>query len=141
MIFFDSSALLPLFVAEVRSSQMQKIVQDDPSLVVWWGSTIECFSAFARLRRERIIDQMQEQEIRGHLLAVKRMWTEIQPGNDLKALAHQLLLLHPLAAADSLQLAAALVWADKLPSGHQFVCLHARLKDAARKEGFLVRPA
>jgi predicted nucleic acid-binding protein len=141
MIFFDSSALLPLFLNEEHSAQIQEIVQDDPFLVVWWGSTIECFSAFARLRRERIIAVKEEQEIRGQLLDVRRLWTEIQPGNDLKALAHQLLLVHALAAADSMQLAAALMWADKLPSGHQFVSLHARLKDAARKEGFLVQPA
>jgi len=117
---------------------MEAIVRDDPSVVVWWGSTIECFSAFARLRRERIIDSDQEQEIRGRLLDVKRYWTEIQPGDDVKALAHQLLLIHTLSAADCLQLAAALLWADKLPSGHQFVSLDANLLQAARKEGFVL---
>ena len=138
MIFFDSSALLPLFVQEDHSSRLITIVQDDPSIVVWWGSTIECFSGFARLRREHIIDPSQEQEIRGHLLTLKKYWTEIQPGDDVKAIAHQLLLLHSLSAADSLQLAAALLWADKLPSGHQFACLDTKLSDAARKEGFVV---
>lgn len=37
------------------------------------------------------------------------------------SLAHQLLLIHMLSAAGSMQLAAVLLWADKLPSGHQFV--------------------
>ena len=138
MIFFDSSALLPLFIQEEHSSEMEAIVRNDPSVVLWWGSTIECFSAFARLRRERIINPDQEQEIRGRLLDVKRYWTEIQPGDSVKALAHQLLLIHALSAADCLQLAAALLWADKLPSGHQFVCLDAKLLGAARKEGFVV---
>lgn len=140
MIFFDSSALLPLFVDEERSAAMQDIVKDDSPVVIWWGSTIECFSAIARLRRERILDSKQEQEIRRRLLEVKRHWTEILPGNDLKALAHQLLLLHPLSAADAMQLAAALVWADKLPAGHRFACLDARLIEAAGKEGFEIRP-
>ena len=140
MIFFDSSALLPVFIQEEHSSKMRAIIRDDPSLVVWWGSTIECFSAFARLRRKRIIDSDQEQEIRSQLLDVRRHWTEIQPGNDLKTLAHQLLLAHPLSAADSLQLAAALLWADKLPFGHQFVCLDTKLLEAARKEGFIGAP-
>ncbi|HEY4491245.1 MAG TPA: hypothetical protein VI958_04555 [Acidobacteriota bacterium] len=140
MIFFDSSGLLPLFIQEEHSNRIQQIVTKDPSLVVWWGSTIECFSSFARLRRERIIDMDQEGEIRGRLLDVKRHWTEIQPGNDVKAVAHQLLLLHPLTAADSLQLAAALLWADKLPSGHQFVSLDSKLSKAARKEGFVIAP-
>lgn len=140
MIFFDSSALLPLFIQEEHSGQMQAIAGDDPSIVVWWGSTIECFSAFARLRRERIINTDQEEEIRSRLLEVKRHWTEIQPGSDVKALAHQLLLIHPLTAADSLQLAAGLLWADKLPSGHQFISLDTKLSQAARKEGFIIAP-
>jgi len=140
MIFFDSSALLPLFIQEKHSGQMERIVRDDPSVVIWWGSTIECFSAFARLRRERIISSDLEQEIRGRLLNVRRHWTEIQPGDDLKAVAHQLLLMHTLSAADSLQLAAALLWADKLPTGHQFVSLDTKLLEAARKEGFVIAP-
>jgi len=119
---------------------MKKIVRGDPSVVIWWGSTIECLSAFARLRRERIIDSNVEQKIRGRLLDVRRHWTEIQPGDELKAVAHQLLLLHTFPAADSLQLAAALLWADKLPSGHQFVSLDTKLLEAARKEGFIVAP-
>ena len=140
MIFFDSSALLPLFIQDKRSIEMERIVRDDPSVVIWWGSTIECFSAFARLRRERIISSDVEQEIRGRLSNIKRHWTEIQPGDDLKAVAHQLLLMHTLSAADSLQLAAALLWADKLPTGHQFVSLDTRLLEAARKEGFITAP-
>jgi uncharacterized protein len=140
MIFFDSSALLPLFVQEDRSKEIQRIAMDDPSLVVWWGSTIECFSAFARLRRERIIDSAEEQNIRARVLELKNSWTEIQPGNEVKALAHQLLLPYALSAADSMQLAAALLWADKLPSNHQFVCLDAKLAQAALKEGFIVLP-
>ena len=140
MIFFDSSALLPLFIQDKRSIEMERIVRDDPSVVIWWGSTIECFSAFARLRRERIISSDLEQEIRGRLLNVRRHWTEIQPGDDLKAVAHQLLLMHTLSAADSLQLAAALLWADKLPTGHQFVSLDTKLLEAARKEGFVIAP-
>jgi predicted nucleic acid-binding protein len=138
MIFLDSSALLPLFIQEEHTGEMEAAVRNDPSVVLWWGSTIECFSAFARLRRERIINPDQEQEIRGRLLDVKRYWTEIQPGDGVKAIAHQLLLIHALSAADCLQLAAALVWADKLPSGHRFVCLDAKLLRAARKEGFVI---
>ena len=140
MIFLDSSALLPLFVQEEHSSEIEALIRDDPSVVIWWGSTIECFSTFARLRRKRIIDSKQEQEIRDWLLEVQRHWTEIQPGNEIKALAHQLLLLHPLSAADSMQLAAALLWADKLPAGHRFVCFDAKLSEAARTEGFIIAP-
>ena len=140
MIFFDSSALLPLFVKEQRSSEMEKLVRSDPSLIVWWGTTVECFSAFARLRRERVINTKQEQEIRGRLLSLRESWTEIQPSNDVRSLAQQLLLVHSLSAADCLQLAAALLWTDKLPSGHSFACLDSKLAEAALKEGFAAVP-
>ena len=78
--------------------------------------------------------------MRGWLMDIQRHWIEIQPGNGIKALAHQLLLLHALSAADSLQLAAALLWADKLPAGHRFVCLDAKLCEAAQMEGFVIAP-
>jgi hypothetical protein len=46
--------------------------------------------------------------------------------------------MHPLRAADSLQLAAALVAADHDPTTLELVCLDARLATADRREGFRV---
>lgn len=54
--------------------------------------------------------------------------------------AKRLLMVHPLRAADALQLAAALVWAAESPQGLELVCLDRRLKEAALKEGFTVLP-
>ncbi|MDY7036218.1 MAG: hypothetical protein SV375_08680 [Thermodesulfobacteriota bacterium] len=51
-------------------------------------------------------------------------------------MAGRLLCLHPLRAADPFRLAAALIWAEKYPIEHHFVCLDNRLRDAARDEGF-----
>ena len=50
------------------------------------------------------------------------------------------LLLHPLRAADAMQLAAAIVWANGQATGHEFVCLDHRLREAAQREGFTVLP-
>jgi len=46
-----------------------------------------------------------------------------------------LLRIHPLRAADSLQLAAALTVAEQEPSSLSFVCLDQRLAEAAIREG------
>lgn len=54
--------------------------------------------------------------------------------------AGRALLLHPLRAADALQLAAALVWSRGQVAGHHFVCLDQRFREAARREGFTVLP-
>jgi hypothetical protein len=43
-------------------------------------------------------------------------------------------------AADTLQLAASLVWCRERPVGRSFVCLDARLREAAVREGFSVLP-
>jgi predicted nucleic acid-binding protein len=67
-------------------------------------------------------------------------WIEIEPGLTVRARAQALLLSHPLRAADSFQLAAALLWAGPKPTGQAFVCLDQRLRAAARNEGFKVLP-
>ncbi len=56
----------------------------------------------------------------------------------VRLIAQRLLRLHPLRAADSLQLAAALLACEHRPQGWQFVCLDARLSLAAEREGFNV---
>jgi hypothetical protein len=51
MRFWDSSALVPLFVREDRSPILEALVADDPDMVVWWASPVECGSAVHRLRQ------------------------------------------------------------------------------------------
>jgi hypothetical protein len=51
-----------------------------------------------------------------------------------------LLAGHELSGADSLQLAAALIWAGDSPAGRTFVCLDNKLRAAAQREGFLILP-
>ena len=46
------------------------------------------------------------------------------------------LRVHPLRAADALQLAAAFIAADRRPSSLDVVTLDDRLAAAARREGF-----
>jgi hypothetical protein len=140
MKFWDSSAIVPLCIEEENSKKMGKLLIDDISMVVWWGCWVECVSAFARLRRERIINYEKENESRAVLKQLAESWNEILPCEEIKIICNRLLYNHPLRAADSMQLAAALLWADKSPVDHVFVCLDSRLCDAARKEGFIVVP-
>ena len=140
MNFWDASAVIPLCVDEPHSQAVRGIAAEDGSLAVWWGSVVECLSAFARLRREGVLSTGDEDDLRELLGMLSSSWTEIEPSDEIRAIAGRLLLAHPLRAADSLQLAAALVWAGKTPAGHQFVCFDQRLRDAARKEGFKVMP-
>lgn len=140
MMFWDASAVIPLCIDEPQTRVMKGIAKKDGAMVVWWGSLIECYSAFARLRREGLLKPDEEDEVRHILSLLSATWAEIEPSEEIRSLAGQLLLLHPLHAADSLQLAAALVWAGKTPRGHHFVCIDHKLREAARKEGFKLLP-
>lgn len=68
-------------------------------------------------------------------------WQEVLPSDPVRNTAQRLLRVHPLRAADSLQLAAAIVAAEREPPSLDFVGLDDRLNDAAQREGFrIVRP-
>ena len=76
------------------------------------------------------------------LRALESRWQEVQPVEDLKETAKRLLRVHNLRAADSLQLAAAIVASEHRPSSVDFVCLDERLTATAQREGFnVVMPA
>lgn len=76
----------------------------------------------------------------GLLKAFRVGATEVRPSDEVRARAMRLLSIHPLRAADALQLAAALVWCRERTAGAGFVCLDGRLREAAGREGFEVLP-
>jgi predicted nucleic acid-binding protein len=65
-------------------------------------------------------------------------WSEVQPGAALRRLARRLVRAHPLRAADSLQLAAALVASEDHPESLAVVTLDSRLVEAGEREGLRV---
>lgn len=67
-------------------------------------------------------------------------WVEILAGENVRKTAARLLMTHPLMAADSLQLAAALIWSGTPVEKNEFVCLDRKLRESARSEGFIVLP-
>lgn len=137
MRFWDSSALVPLLLREPKSDWARRLLDEDGELVVWWGSAIECASAIARLHREGHIDAAAERNARSLLDTLRAAWFEVQPGDAVREQSLRLLRLHPLRAADALQLAAAVEWAGTPPDGG-FVTCDDRLREAAQREGFSV---
>lgn len=110
MRFWDASALIPLCLKEPRTPPLKKLAQEDTAIVAWWATPVECYSAFARLRRDAILTGTGEEQARQVLSRLAAEWTEIEPSREIRDTAARVLLLHPLRAADSLQLAAALAW-------------------------------
>lgn len=140
MRFWDSSAIVPLCIEEPKSWVVRDLISEDMRIAAWWGSIIECYSAFARLRRENIINYEEESQCRDILSVLSETWIEIWPSSEIKIISGRILLAHDLRAADALQLSAAILWANKSVNGHEFICFDARLRAAAIKEGFRTLP-
>lgn len=140
MRFWDTSAIMPLIAREPLSEEMRRLLEEDTGMVVWWVTRVECVSAISRRAREGSIDHEQETVVRDLLNDLSGSWAEVQPSARLRSLAEQGLIVHPLRAADALQLASALIWCESRTRRRQFVCLDERLRTAASRKGFDVLP-
>lgn len=118
---------------------MLELLREDEQMVVWWATAVECHSALARLSREQP-DQAAGRQAEKILATLATAWAEMEPSEAVRRAAMRLLRVHHLRAADALQLAAALVWAQMDPDGYDFLCFDNRLRHAAQLEGFSVLP-
>lgn len=141
MKFWDTSALAPLLRDEPMSGVMEDLLREDADLLLWWGTPVECTSALGRNHRA---GDLSLEDLNGRLAelqALRAAALEVQPSDELRARAMRLLLVHPLRAADALQLAAALLGCRDQPQSMSFVCADTRLREAAQREGFEVQPS
>jgi predicted nucleic acid-binding protein len=140
MKFWDSSAIIPLTLKEQMSETLKRLIKADEDVVVWWATRVECFSALSRRRREGALSADAELNAKAILSAFSTEWSEVQPSEVVRQRAERLLAIHSLRSADAFQLAAALIWTQENPQGHEIVCLDQNLREAAHKEGFTVIP-
>jgi uncharacterized protein len=138
MKFWDSSAIVPLLLAEAATATVQAIAARDPELLVWWATEVECASALARLEREKVINATEAGQAFERMALLAGSWHEVEPGDGVREAAVRFLRVHQLRAADALQMAAAFVASERRPSTLELVTLDERLAAAARKEGFVV---
>jgi predicted nucleic acid-binding protein len=140
MRFWDSSALVTLFVAQKTTSSVRDLYASDPQVVAWTLSDVEMRSALVRLEREGALAASGLQEA---VKEIETFWPRVNVVTlveSVKSRAKRLLGVHALRAADALQLGAALAVTTDDPRGFGFVSLDSRLTDAARKEGFAILP-
>jgi len=136
--FWDASAILPLLIGETSSPHLRSLAAKDPAMLVWWASEVECVSALARRERDGTLDARAMTVALRRLRQLAGSWNEVDPTDAVRAAAARFLRVHPLRAADSLQLAAAFLAAERDPASLEMVTLDDRLAAAARKEGFAV---
>jgi predicted nucleic acid-binding protein len=139
-MFWDSSALVPIIVPAQASTTLVALVGSDTRRTLWWASPVECQSAVFRRHRETPLPVAALDGALRRLRDLVVASDVVPPTIPLRERAGRVLGGHPLRASDALQLAAALEWCENAPAGETFVCLDARLREAARREGFTVLP-
>lgn len=138
MRFWDTSALVPLFIREQASARVAGYLAEDPNVLVWSLARVEFLSAVARRRRAAPSARRALLGARRRFLESWPGWNEVVAIDQVRRVAERLIEVHPLRAADALQLGAAIVASEGDPAGLAFVTLDANLADAAELEGFEV---
>ena len=138
MKFWDASAIVPLLITEQTTRRLQALLAKDPAMLVWWGSEVECVSALARLEREGGLGPQALAVALKRLGQLATAWHEIDASDSVREAATRFVRVHPLRAADALQLAAAFLAAERRPATLEVITLDERLGAAAWKEGFTV---
>jgi predicted nucleic acid-binding protein len=130
--FWDASAIVPLLIAEAPTRRHAGICSERS------GHIGVVASALARLKRDAALDPQAAALAFSRLEQLAAGWHEVDPSDIVRETATRLLRVHPLRAADALQLAAAFIAAEQRPASLEMLTLDDRLASAARKEGFAV---
>lgn len=141
MRFWDTSAILPIVVAESTSPQVDILLAEDERVIIWWGTAVECYSGMQRRLRDGSLTPDDYQIAIAQLDCVLDDAFEVHPTFQIRRSAQRLLTVHQLRGADALQLAAALSWAGTSVRGRGFVTFDTRLRVAAQLEGFSLYPS
>jgi hypothetical protein len=136
--FWDTSAVVPLFIAEPETPRVRRWLVDDDEVVVWTLTRVELLSALARRRRESPSAAGPLLVARRELLAAWERWSEITAVDVVRRQAERVVESHPIRAADALQVGAALVAAGDEPGSLTFVTLDEVQAEAAEREGLRV---
>lgn len=136
--FWDTSALIPVFFKEDSSKILSNLFVERVENVIWDLTPIEIFSALCRRQRQKEISTEEfDRAWRAWQLIESKVY-QVRSYESVKDRAVRILRIHPLKAADAMQLAAALVSTKEISQGHYFFTLDRSLCEAANKEGFSV---
>ncbi len=140
MRFWDSSALVPTLISEESSSEMRRLLADDPRTAVWWATPVECLAAIARRERSGELDPPEVGHALASLADLADGWLEVPPSETVREVARRLVRVHEVGTADAFQIAAAATLGEQRVDTVPVVTLDERLAAAARREGFPVVP-
>ncbi|MBV9495349.1 MAG: type II toxin-antitoxin system VapC family toxin [Acidobacteria bacterium] len=140
MRFWDSSALVALFVRESRSAEVLALLQEDREILVSILARVEITSALWRRTRARQFASGEREIADDSFKRIASIWTEVGDFLETRGLAVALLAKYPLRTGDAIQLASAVQAANGNAAKLPFVTLDHDLAVAAMAEGFPVLP-
>jgi uncharacterized protein len=136
--FWDTSAIIPLWIAEQASPRARAWYRNDPDVIAWTLTRVEVFSALARRRREAPLAASRLLTVRRDFVRAWEQWSEVTAIEIVRRHAERIVESYPLRAADALQVGAAITAAEDDPTGLEFVTFDENLAHAAEREGFRV---
>jgi predicted nucleic acid-binding protein len=138
--FWDTSALVPLVIDEPVTPQMRALLRRDRDVIVWMLTSVELLSTLGRLGRlsTGLADLLPG--VRLSAMDLFQRWASVTHVEGVRRRAERLVGVHPLSAADAMQLGAALMAAGDRPETLDIVTLDRNLARAAQLEGFRVLP-
>lgn len=137
-MYWDASALVPLFVVEPGSESVRTWLSEDDRIITWVWTRTEIVSAIERRTREGSLSRRQRRNVLERFNAFADSWDEVTDVLAVRARANALLGRHPLRAADAGHLGAVLLVQEHPSHPLTFVCLDRRLSSAAKSESLRV---
>ena len=138
MKFWDTAALVPLVIDEPTTPALRKLLAKDREVAVWMFTRVEMLSALGRLGRatDELADVLPG--ARADVMDFLAQCVTVTDVEGVRRRAERLVGLHPLTAADAMQLGAAIIASGDRPESLEFVTIDQALARSAQLEGFRV---
>jgi predicted nucleic acid-binding protein len=133
--FFDSSAIVPLCVAQSVSQSTRELFRRFNTQVVARTTLIGTTSTLYQAVALGALTQSNARRALARLEQLENRWAEVVASGRVREVALDVLRAHQLRSGDAIQLASALVWCKDKPRRRSFVCFDQRLGKAADRAG------
>jgi hypothetical protein len=88
--------VIPLLALEATRARLLELLEQDPQVLIWWGTTVEIASALARREREQLLSADEVSSAMALARQLTDSWHEIVPSDAVRRTAERLLRMHPL---------------------------------------------
>ena len=137
--YFDTSALIKRYVQELGRREVQALLRRN-QCVISAVLPVEVRSALRRRVADKTLDAKRVPSIVKRFAADRAYWTVIEVSSDVLAAAESLSGAHPLRALDSIHVASAKLFRDRVRSdSFTFISADAQQTKVAEALGLKTR--